>query len=159
MSTACFSTYSVMLAVLAPLLLYMLYWQAKLGRTVVMREDFAPLPNGDLDGGQAYFNAQTRTLEWHEKSGLRPIPFADISKIMLEVRTSRKIHLWLGIGEELLHIGVVSNHDLKRAGVNGHLVAEVVAGQGDNFLVAFRQHQWKKELIGATFEYVIIESS
>ncbi len=157
MPAACFSTYGVLGLLVLPFLLYALYWRVKLGGTVIVQEDFTRLPNGDLSAGQAVFDAQTHILNWHTKTGIRPIPFDQIHQIVLEVRTSRKIHLWLGLqpADEWLHLGIVTNHDLKRAGVNGHLVAEVVAGQGEAFLVAFRQHRWQAELIGARFEYTI----
>jgi hypothetical protein len=154
MPHACFSTYTLLLVLVLPFFLYGLYGRARRSGMLISREAFTPLPNGDLQVTYGYFRAQERRLEWIEKDQTRHIPFEQMQGLLTEVRTSRKIHLWLLLADEdPLHLGIVTGHDLKQAGINGHLVAETVAGQGEAFLLALREHRWPRELIGARFEY------
>lgn len=154
MPHACFSTYTIILALVLPFFLYGLYGRARRSGMLITREAFSPLPNGDLQVTYGHFRAETRHLEWAENQATRHIPYEEMTGLLIEVRTSRKIHLWLLLkSEDPLHLGIVTGHDLKQAGINAHLVAEAVVGQGEAFLLAFREHRWPRELIGARFEY------
>ncbi|HLA44633.1 MAG TPA: hypothetical protein VJZ27_14410 [Aggregatilineales bacterium] len=142
--------------VLMPFALYALFRRAKLSGGLIVREEYEMQPDGRLRAEHALFNPSAQILELHEVGGVRRIPFSDLRGIQIQVRTSRKIHISLILENQsgALPLSIVTNHDLKLAGINAHRVAQVVAEDGEGFLKAFREHQWSQVLIGATFEYM-----
>jgi hypothetical protein len=155
MPPGCFNAFFVVGMILLPFALYALYWRWRLSGTLITQEDYRWLPNGDLKADRGVFQLESRQVTLNQHDGPRTLPFEQIRGVSIEVRTSRKIHLGLLVvgQEEAIPLSIVTNHDLKRAGVNAHLVAQAVAQAGDAYLLAFREHRWPRQLLGATFHY------
>lgn len=139
-------------AIIAPFVIRGLYRRAQQTGSIVIREAFTMLPHGHLQAGNAIFDPQTRTMQ--RIDGTRTVPFSTIAGVALQMSTSRKIYIQLLLeNDEEYDLSTISNQDIKLAGTNGHLVAEVVAEQGDAFLTAMRQYEWDAHMLRNRFEY------
>jgi hypothetical protein len=162
-----FAFYGLLLLIGAPFILLWAVNRTRYTGSLVMREAFTREASGVLVGGTSQLDPQTRTLTVKTPEGETRLPFEAIQGLRLEIGTSRKIHLYAlcdpdqAGGQTRLELGVVSNSDLKQAGINAHQVLELVAGaeEAQNFLDALQAHRWTGRVLGAAFEYHLAKNA
>jgi|GEM_PF-3801207 len=150
-----FASYGLAVVIFLPILLVWAWRRSRYTGSLVVREEYRILPDGCLQAGIGMFDPNTKTVMLHNEQGKQSLPFERITGIIIFVRTSRKIHIGLLVQgqEEPLHLSIVTNHDLKLAGINAHQLAAFLTGDGDPFLEAFKSYEWPTTLIGTKFVY------
>lgn len=149
----CFS-FIIGLIILLPIGLYQARHRMRSASLFIVREAYQREADGRLQTDHATLDPTSRNIHFRAGGAEQIISFDRVQSLYIQVRTSRKIYLGLVLDDETwLDLSSVTNHDLRQAGINGHLLAETIAGAGEDFLQAFRAHLWPRVLIGATFSY------
>lgn len=158
----CFS-FIIGLIILLPIGLYQARRRMRSASLFIVREAYQREADGRLQTDHATLDPTSRNIHFRAGGAEQIISFDRVQSLYIQVRTSRKIYLGLVLSpqanespqqeETWLDLSSVTNHDLRQAGINGHLLAETIAGAGEDFLQAFRAHLWPRILIGATFSY------
>lgn len=149
------------IAIVIPLLTPFFIWAARRrlaeSPRLIVREDFLWDTNGDLLSDHGRFKVAERLLEVRERGRVRSIAFAQIAGLSIRVGTSRKVYqgVILKETEEIAHLGIITGHDLKGAGINAHMLCVALGGEvlGEAFLQAFREHLWSPTLLGDEFRF------
>lgn len=161
----CFS-FILGLILLLPIGLYQARRRMRSASLFIVREAYQREADGRLQTDHATLDPTSRNIYFRAGGAEQIISFDRVQSLYIQVRSSRKIYLGLILSSEAddhqqadqqdetwLDLSSVTNHDLRQAGINGHLLAETIAGAGEDFLQQFRAHLWPRVLIGATFSY------
>jgi len=155
MSGAYIVLVGLLASILTPFGVLALYRRVRLTGSLVVQEGYRFDAGGCLLAGRAVFDPTAQVVHYKELNGVRQLSFAALRGLVIQVGGSRKVHLGLLLADtaDPLPLGTVVNHDLKQAGINGHQVAQVVAGRGVAFLHAYQDFKWSPSLIGSRFEF------